>query len=255
MSNNPDIAKHYLESKLEIHMHVCSGDGEKYCAVFCVKTPKSVNGDSHAGMGWIESHRDFGTVEGEYQIGARRILNFDCVDKDKQQFMFVNDVQVVNDPEGVGRVAVPSIVRLQPLDLCGGSFVRSLYLSSALGLVFLPVFIYGESDPRPDFTRVRIPIRSHRLPRQVIEARTKMVNDFTCDGREFVPRIALSDIADAVFDLSRISVVISYNRVRAIKERANLGVEIVDMLVGPLNFDPATIEWMRHPGAFVDSQP
>lgn len=246
LSQSPDIPKHYLESKIDIHVHVRVRQGKEICAVFRVKDAELYDGAKFRRVGWVGTHGSSWWVQSHAPFEARGHLHLGHSDNNRQKPVLVHNVKVMDDPEGVHFSLVPSMVRLQPLDHCGGRFAGSLYLSKAVGSKFLPVREDRKLDFGLDPSGVGVSVRLDQLPREMVKAGAEMVDGLASDNCEPSNGFRVSRIPDLIFDPSGIRVVIFRHFIEVSEERPDHRVKALDVLVGPVNLDLATFEWMRH---------
>jgi hypothetical protein len=143
--------------------------------------------------------------------------------------VFVENVKLVKFPE----VIVPSTVRLQGINegyQCG---LHSLYFSGGFGFV-LGMSLANRKVGR--FAR-RTPTNLNQLPSQVVEGGTQVVNGVPDDrGDDFRDLLSDLDPVDLLcglrIELDPVSVWVSGT------ERLPCGIEITDVVFGPLDFRP-----------------
>lgn len=240
-SQDPDVPKHYLESKLDIHVHVRVRRRKDICAVFRVKDAEFENGSNASRLGRVGTYRRSWWVELNAPFISSGHLHIGHRDDNGQYPVLVHNVEVMDDPQGVQFRMVPSVVRLQPLDQCGGRFSGSMYFSTARGHVFLPVHKDGKLNFRLDSAGIGVPIYLDQLPSQMVKTRAEMVNSLSGYDCKSGRGLRVSRVSDFVFDPSGIRVMVLRNSITVIEECCNHQVEALDVLAGPVNLDPAAI--------------
>jgi hypothetical protein len=160
--------------------------------------------------------------------------------------VLVGVVQLSQQPERVSPDVNFVVVRLTPLDLGSCGIGDALYLSSLDGtLKYLRRVADWELESMFQLGIRRSTLSHHELIDQVIEARAELVDDLTGDNRETQWRVWPSY---AQYGLSRIVIRLMDRAVEVLvlpQPVGNLRVEILDLLIGPLNLDPNTVEWMH----------
>jgi hypothetical protein len=151
--------------------------------------------------------------------------------------MFVRDIHIVDDPKGMGIGAGEkkggiTMVRLQRLDDLSASVRDSVYLS----LVFSNfVFRHGLAQVDRKLNRSRLLgslLSTGEFPRDVVQARTQVVNDFSNKNTEPPWDDSLCMRFNRFLDGFR--VIIGDTWVRPIiKEDRDFSFKIQDVLVGP----------------------
>ena len=110
--------------------------------------------------------------------------------------MFLNAVHVMNDPQGGLFVPFPvSSEGLKSLNDCLGTWGDSLYLSAmtAGGFKFLSVPADRELKPQFNVTRECIS-NMRKLPNQVIEAGSQMLDNLTAQDSQVQPGGSLPNL-------------------------------------------------------------
>jgi len=154
-------------------------------------------------------------------------------DSDNDQFLvFVDSIHVVNDPDWIVK-RVEAVIRLRLLDQeqCLG-VGDSLYFSTVLGkFVFVDGF-FAEDRKLNTPGMILSMLGARELPRDVIQARSKMVNDLSGENGEVRINRLFLEIRTCFHD--RVKILITPDWVFAsLKETRYLDLKIEDILVGP----------------------
>ena len=159
-----------------------------------------------------------------------------CVGHDSEKLVFVCNVEVVDYLQNrIGGISNP--VWLQRLNEGAGRTRNALYYSVLYGLFeFLGCPTNWEVDP----FGIRQSIFSGEFPNDMIEARSKVVDDLSSDNRDTQGnwRTHKFEGIAAAFRLT-----LADNGISAsVQESGNFTIEILDLLFGPLDLGPASIK-------------
>jgi hypothetical protein len=137
-------------------------------------------------------------------------------------------IDVVEAVEGPQRV-IPSLVRLQPVDLLLRHLPHAWYLSGESGLVLLGTIEYREACLRGGFATAPLDQKMDR----VIQGTTHVLEHITQHEAELDRK--LGDASDEVTNLSGMVIHFgSDTQVVGLPEKIDSVLEIVDVLVGPV---------------------
>jgi len=182
----------------------------------------------------MEGHRNIALHVG--RDGAEKFLRhsrLNDVRHDGKLAMFILPVHVMDNPDQKIRT-VDSVVRLKLFN--GFSRVKvkdSLYFSVITGdFVFLDRRLF--EDRKLDSQRVVPPLlTAGELPRNMVKARPKMVNDFSREHGEAERYSLLSKISNRLHHAIKI-VLFPHSASVFLVENLDLPVKIEDVVVGPL---------------------
>jgi hypothetical protein len=202
--DNPRFVQRYLKNSLQICVYikcVLGVDPKYFCAVIQRK-----------------------------QIRCRCIENSDP--HQYQRPMLVDIIQGMNETEGR---AFPSFISMHSLDQSHCAVTGALYHSRRLGFVFLDrmrFFKNGELDMSANFSA----IREHQLPSKMVKRRPKVMNNISDDDAptRWWTEIVPVEVKHFVAGL-RISLRSDRVTIRSVPECSNLGCEIANVFVGPLD--------------------
>jgi hypothetical protein len=172
------------------------------------------------------------------EIDLHRIAS--GADSNREELMLVGIAEVVHDsqrivPSDIAPICV--VVRLNPLDDGFGASGHPLYYSGLHGRL---EFIRGEANGKLDLEIRRSMACENKRPDEVIQAGAKMVNNLTSQHREAQWNGLPTRVKGASLCLM-IEMTNDYIVVR-VDKRSDLSVEVLDILVGPLNLRPAAVE-------------
>jgi hypothetical protein len=159
-----------------------------------------------------------------------------------QQFVLVGNVEVVDDSKGVvehGTSPVCVSIGLKAFydSLCGPG--DSLYYSAFFSRY---KFLLPHTDRELNFEiRMGVPLEDER-PNQMIQTGSEMLDNLSSQDRK--PQGDGLGLGDKDAFLRLMIDVSSYDVGIRVKKGGNFGFEILDILVGPLNLRPATVEWI-----------
>lgn len=217
-----NFIKAYRDSEIGVHAHfnVRELAGCGYCM-----TAYAVNAEDRS----TEEHSRPLTFMGQNGISG------------KQQPMFVDDIQLMEDAERV--ILAKSVIRLQLLDQCLAPFDYAMYSSAR----FVLIVAGNGNDRKLAGSGGRIASLQDQLLDQVIEARSELVDDLSGANADH-PKPTFFPVADIQSIAAKIpgGIILMRDDACFSLEGIDERVEILDLLIGPLNFDPNTIEWMRH---------
>ena len=213
----PNIAECWLNGKLGLHLH-CRWRHRKFCLIFqpdWFGEEKLVADLQHTGPGLIDL---------------------------KKRSVLVDDVQFVNDPQGVRPVIIPVVVRLQSINLCLGGIDDACYFWSASGLVEVRTLIDREFDT--------VTFVGGQSPSQMIQAGAQLEDNLTSQngsplqifGTEETVRRFESWYSGLDIQLWEGRVTVSSGK------PSDFPFQIDDVLFGPLELSPNYTERMRRAG-------
>jgi len=200
--------------------------------------------------GWLAPHIHLrigrGNEIGRWCIAIRKPHSNEALIKDgigsrlKQDLVLVDAVEVMNEPEGMVFCGT-KIVRLLLLDECLNACGNALYLAGRGGYVYVPFFEDRELGPG----RGCLPVQKHQLPNQMVQAGSQMMDYLANENgetkwrrRTVKPGIEQGE-RGVLFSLH----VTNEGMSCALGDVGiNLGLEILDLLLGPFNLPNYSIE-------------
>lgn len=223
----PRLVERYLKRELQIVVVLVAfaasglGNAEDFCAVFERELPVcDAEGDRH-GSRWHSA--DGGGREDDVPVG--------CPDGE-QESVLIRNVETVQTPEGV----VPSLVRLQRGDHVFRGVADALCYSRRFGFVILP----GPPNRERRFVGGVVAVGEHELVDEKIEAGPQVV-DGVADNRAPTGRRLFADL-HAPDLVARVRLVLCEDTVWIGPEECpDLGIKLVDVLLGPLNLDSGAV--------------
>ena len=223
--HSPELLKRYEQGKfsLWIKFRIGTVDTQEHYALF-----------RHA-SGSVENLEDVIATTVNPSIGA-----IDCHSSakcsggnDEQQPMLVFNIRSMECPQNVS-VQLPSVVGLYSLNEVLGDERNAVYLSTVTGVF---EFLGRSGDGEPVIGANGVATSEHHTYDKVVKARPEMVDNFADDDRYFRIRglihRALPDICSAF------TITLSDNTIRlrvSVEKAVTLNLEILDVLIGPLNF-------------------
>jgi hypothetical protein len=157
------------------------------------------------------------------------------------------DVHLMDAPERMiecGRV--PLLKRLQRLDECLGGIRHALYF----GLMSSYVFISGHEDRERGFCGGHVSADQHQLVRDVVECGPQVMDDFSSEHSKAQGQRWEGERTDDL--LASLLIIAHQNgRLKAVHKRDDLEIQMLDILIGPLNLRATTIERVAHSGGIV----
>lgn len=228
--DRPILFERYLNGWLHIHIHIrcrfAELDAEHFCAVLggpCGPLGIRATDNLSVRLAGVNTELKDGHVRND----------------DYEQFMLVGHVHVVQDPQRMPLETFAVVVGLQRLDdiCCGGG--DTAYFSPVTGLFkFL----------RPVADREFVPIAGgsaiydNELGDKMVQGRPALVNDLS--GNDGKPKRRLwAD--DAKNMLSCVVVWLTNDGVSvAVQKISDVTIEILDVLIDPLDLGPDTVEGM-----------
>jgi hypothetical protein len=147
----------------------------------------------------------------------------------EQQAVLVHDVQSVQTPEAI----VPSLVRLERVEDVQRRFAGSLCISRSAG------FVLGlrAPDRKGGLVCHRPAVGEDELADEKVEGRPEAVDGIARD-RAPSRRRMFADL-DAPDLVARVRLILREDAVGVgFEERRDVGMKLVDVLLGPLNLDP-----------------
>lgn len=198
-----DFIKAYRDSELGVHAHFNVGESAKrgYCVTaFAVDAEKRPP----------EEHSRPPSLMRQNGIAS------------EQQSVLVDDVQLMEDVERV--VLAKSVIRLQFLDQCLAPFDYAIYSSAR----FARIITGNGNDRKLILFSGLIAGFQNQLFNQVVEARSQLMDDLSASNADI----------DAVLSNLAAGIILMRDDICFALERLDKRIEILDLLVGPLNLDP-----------------
>jgi hypothetical protein len=204
-----EVPKHYLRGNLCILIELLAKFG----------------GESRRFLAHAAS--EFSSEGGVRQINAANVVD------DDQRTVLVNPVQIIDNPEGMS-AGPESVVRLKFFDdLQSSRTANSLYFSLITGEFVFRKWLHFENRKFDVFAIRRIPIAvTGQCPSDVIEARSTLVDDLSCQHAKARRDDQLLMVADSL----RMSLVIylwNHGVFALLKEPRDFPLQILDTLIGP----------------------
>lgn len=224
------ISEHYLKGFLRVHIHF-----RGVCAVVERREREIGRMDLDSGFGGARLEQ--GKAPELPGLVESRVHGHSG-SGDNQDSVFVVNVKIVENPQRI--VLTPSVVRLRLLDKCCRIAGDSLYLSWRGAFEFLGVEEDREFEMRRQGVLASDP---YQLPDQMVQARSKMMNDLPgqdpepdkgfllvrrwLDSSREAPKLWLSDQSVCVEGLP------------------DFDIETGDVLIGPFDLREASVEARR----------
>lgn len=228
------LLKRYLDGWLNVHLHIRCGrtklNAKNFCAVFCGPSRPLRLGESD------NANIRLSSINIECASAKRRGGN-----DDHKQFVFIGNVHIVKNTQLIPFKSFRVIVRLNRLDDVRCGLGEALYFSPLTGLF---KFIGSVADRKFVPMVRRAIIGNDQFSNEMVQGGATLMDRFSSNDRKANRRIRAEYAKDM---LSRISLRITNDSIDiAGKKSGNLIIEILDVLLGPLNFFPYSIEGMRH---------
>lgn len=229
----PKLIERYYKG--EICFHVCFRiefselNCEDFCAVFC--GPEAVG----FGRRGHPNHLGGITLSAVYVEG---VAKQDRVAHDQQESVLVGVAEAIENGQGVkSRFNFP--VRLNRINEGAGAPGDALYFSPLTGFF---KFLRGVADWEMQLgRRIGVPFDGQR-PNQVIEAASKMVDDFSGQDREPEWDRPIAECGKRVCSLLVIELTDDSIRLRLrAAPSLDFKFQVLDILVGPFNLRPTTV--------------
>jgi hypothetical protein len=235
--SRPKILERYLKGEICCHLqfrvHFSELDCQDFCA--CWVGPQQLIGP----LFWNDfSDLSVAHLAAEMDL-ARSVRG---ANDDSEKRVFVGNVEVVHDPQRVINGSVSPIgvlVRLEPLDNCSSRTGNTLHYSVVTGLF---KFLSSQTDGELSL-EVGLPVSlKDERPNQMIQTRSKVVNDLANEHGKAQRRDLAVRSKPA---LHRVVIdVTNYGISARIDKGGDFAVEVLDILIGPLNLRPTPVEWM-----------
>lgn len=239
--HRPVLLERYLNNGLRFHLHfrlrLSEFDTQYFCAVL-------------GGPSRPFRLREADKFQGSLALAAQSNgIDASIRNKNHEQSMFVGHIHAMQDPERVPIKTFRAMVRLKRFDNVCCDAGDALYFSPLTGFFkFIQCLTDWEFMPMVG----RPIVRNHKLSNEVIQRGAILMNNLASNDRETKGRIWPDNAQDL---LSRITIRLTNNAIDvAIKKSGNLIVEIIDMLVGPLNFCPNAVKGVGHGRDSEDSE-
>jgi hypothetical protein len=232
---SPKFLKRYLRGEVCLHLHLRMGASELNAKQFCavLASPNHMVGPC------------FGDEFSELVIGylswsdMKPVRDGHGASNDDKQTVFVGNGELIENGERVvSRFGFP--VRLQSFDDCARSWGDAVYYST-LHVSFETAFRHANRElvvVRGLSTRVV----DNQCMNKVVKAGSQVVNDLPSNHGKCKSRLDTKGFKDILrsirVEMSNDAVVV--NR----KILLEIGIEIVDVLFGPINLRPTSVEWM-----------
>lgn len=190
--------------------------------------------------GICEVRPNFGGLKFSLLVKHRELAEFrgqiqgECGEYHDQLSVLVDNVQLLDDPKGIIERLRTSVVRLKFFDdVPGGRTGDSLYFSLVSGNVVLGDGFNFE-DRKLNTPWSGLPDRrTGKLPDDMIESGSKMVDNFSSQNTETLGDFPLSVVVNSLME--RLVVVIGDDLVIAdFEEAGNFRFKILDTLIGPV---------------------
>lgn len=229
----PKLLERYADNRLALHIHVRlillpELDSKDFCAV----------------VGGFRAHRwrrDADDVKRSSIASDLDGLNVDARQDDDEQSVFVSVVDGLNDPERVRLEVGVLLCRLQALNDGGCGRGDALYVSPITG----SYEFVGRVTDRELVGTARCPtVGQHELRDEMVKRRTQLVNGLASDHCEPQRQVWANCLNNC---LAGLVIMLGDSVIDIVSEkRSDLRVQILDVLVGPLNLGADAIEGMRH---------
>ena len=232
--NNARFAEQYVKGVFEILVRLVDSDGRDFCCLFRIADRLN----NHCLRGGPGGFPDCGSsAERVGNSHSNVLLSADRY----QQSVLVNNVQVVKHPE---KMVFSSFVRFEQTERVANILAGSLYLHLNQGadVVFIP-FPWLPKDRE---SSILAPIRFwNELPHQVVERATEIVDSIP-DGERKTYLVSSEPVS--YLPSLWIGIGDRYVRVIVSDEDRNKGVNVSDVLMGPVNLagDPRSYRASRH---------
>jgi hypothetical protein len=232
----PEILKRYLRGESCIHAHA-NGSLKPHSQEFCA----TIYGPYHSigPVSW-DVLDFFGLrIECCRESQLDRVRDVCVTGDDQQKFVLIDIVKLMKNGERI-TFRNGCVVRLRPLNDCLCAFGNSLYYS-----VVNNTFIVGGDETNrilhPEVCGF-VPSQ-YKRPDEMIESGSQMIQDFAGSDCKFQRGIGWSDNAidmllSAVFNVSDELVTVGR------KEGCTKSAEFTDIMIGPINLGPTTVEWV-----------
>ena len=228
LANWSELIKDHLRGKLHLHIHIhvlvlSDSHSQYFCARF-------------GGLNHDIEFTDSFYVEWTFPKDTELPSAMNNPYNDEQDLMLVGCIQTVQYPQPVSVVSAFTMIRLEALNngLCRPG--NALYISPVTGLF---KFLDRARDRECLQLGLLFPVCKNQLPDEVIEARSKMVNNFASDNSKSDWWRDPHCVQDA---FSGLRIRLSNSGISVFRqERTDFIVQISDLLIGPLNLGPDTI--------------
>lgn len=222
--DNPKLAERYDKSELHILLHFRLEDGEEFVASLQREVP--MHATKIGGRGISPVSLD-GSRPLTWRHAVRSILRGNCY----QKSVFVNLVKLVDSPESVAGVFVPTLVWLGTVNEVYGLLPHALYFSDVFGFVFRGTFTDRVACNTFDRSVTR---GLYEPPRQIVKGTPQTMEGIARDDSNFRGNLRNT--------LSGLWVVLAPNSILVgFKERLTSEPKILDVLFGPFNFYPDAV--------------
>lgn len=217
--DNPDFIERYKKGEIQVLLDVSAGIVPKQYVIVFQGTPKVGDADY--------PRIKFRRFWKQLRIKARQMHAEICSGNSDRQTVFLDNTQAVQTPENV---ALASAVWLDSADYVYSVLPHSLYLSHSFGFVFRGTLADREiTFPFPDVCSVP------ETTSQIVESGAKVLDGIARNSRD--GQVDWLNVREAIRG-SALCINVSDNAVwLTFKELLDGSLKIVDVLVGPFDFD------------------
>ncbi len=222
--NNLRLSERYINEEIHFLLRFRFGDGQEYIASFQREPLDLGRNESTLQSGncsELSSHVRVPTWQDAVAAQVR-------VDSE-QQFMLVNNVEVVDVPE---QFTLTSRVWFDSVNRVSCVLAEFLYSSSAVGFIFLGALADGKVEIVEGAGRASGD--AHQMVGQMLKTAPEVMNGIPDYGRNL--RGNLPNVTEIIAALSGVRVVLGSDVIRAStpsEERHPCSLQILDVLVGP----------------------
>ena len=242
---NPRLAQRYVkkETRLVVRFKMrANGSAIDLAAIFEGRTVGGSDVDELVGK-----HRVRLGAGDLFQLSPRAQPDASWPERqDDQETMFVDDVELVQGPE---KFVLPSLVRLQPLELLHDRLRCSTYLSLHRGFVLFPVELGTAPDREVGLERRLLAVVPNDGVGEVVERGSEIVDRVTQDQSDRVGDARVGENPTAVARAIRIVLADDGFGFRYSEPREFMP-EIDDVLVGPFELPLDAVEGIHGSALF-----
>jgi hypothetical protein len=226
---NPRFIERYIKMELHILLKFRHRDSANYIAGFqnadgirLDQKPTKIT-DSFSRPAMDAQSLNLGTLGWRHAMGPMSSPD------SKQKAVFVDSVKVMETPERV----IPTFVWFDCINSVSRFFAHSLYFSSEKGR---GVFLGTICNRKVDVVSGRLPSCSgNKMTGEMIQGTSEVVEGIGTNDRDIIGNVPHAD--EIVAALSGVRIVLGFDYIRiGIEESITGDLQILDMLVGPVDF-------------------